>query len=351
MRLVPANRRGATIGTISIVIGVAPAIGPTVGGAILAGLGWRWIFGLVMILAVVMLLVALVWLHVPAKTKRTPLDILSVVLSALGFASLVYGLSSLGQRAAVPAPWITLPVGAVVLAFFVWRQVRLQRQEKPLLDLRTLSYARYRVALILSVFVFMALLGAGAVLLPIYLQNVLGHGALAAGLALLPGGIMMAAISQPVGSLYDRVGAKSLVLPGSIGMAVALFLFALLGPAAPLISVIGVDLLLMTSMAFMLTPLMTDSLSALPDHLYSHGSALLATLQQVAGALGSAALVAVAALGSSDPSGLPDAAGLRVAFLAAGGVGVGAIIVALLYKRGRVQPEAPAITEPQTVTV
>ncbi|MEO8906601.1 MAG: DHA2 family efflux MFS transporter permease subunit [Microbacteriaceae bacterium] len=345
MRLVPANRRGTMMGTISIVIGVAPAIGPTVGGAILAGLGWRWMFWLVLILAVAMFVIALVLLRVPSATRRVPLDVLSVALSAVGFAGLVYGLSSLGQAASAASAWFTLPVGAVALALFVWRQTLLQRRGRPFLDLRTLSHTRYRTALILSMLVFLALIGAGAILLPIYLQNVLGYGTFTAGLALLPGGIMMAAVSRPVGALYDRIGAKSLLVPGAVGMAAALFIFALLGASAPLLSVIGADMLLMASLGVMMTPLMTDALSVLSDDLYSHGSALLATLQQVAGALGSAVFVAVAALGSIHPSGIPDASGLRLAFIVAGCVGVVAIVVSLFYRRGKADAEVVRAAE------
>lgn len=119
MRLVPAERRGTIMGTIAIVIGVAPAIGPTIGGAILAGLGWRWMFWFMLILAAAMLFNALVTLRVPARTRNVPLDVLSVVLSAVGFAGVVYGFSSLGQAASIPSPWISLPVGAAALALFV----------------------------------------------------------------------------------------------------------------------------------------------------------------------------------------------------------------------------------------
>jgi DHA2 family lincomycin resistance protein-like MFS transporter len=338
MRLVPEDRRGTVMGTISIVIGVAPAIGPTVGGAIIAGLGWRWMFWLVLILAVVMFAIAAIRLRVPAELRAVPLDVLSVILSAFGFAGLVFGLSSFGQKNQIIPPWASLTIGIIALTLFIWRQKRLERSERPLLDLRVLGYSRYRLALILSAFMFMALLGAGAVLLPIYLQDVLGHGSFVAGLALLPGGLVMAAVSRPIGSLYDKIGAKPLVVPGSFGMAASLFFFGLLGPSAPLVAVIGCDMLLMASLGVMMTPLMTDSLGALPDELYSHGSALLTTLQQVAGALGSATFVAVAAMGSTHiTNATPDADGLRIAFLLAGCIGACAIVVALFYKRPAVQ--------------
>lgn len=338
MRLVPADKRGATMGTISIVIAVAPAIGPTVGGVILASLGWRWMFWLVLVLAGLVFLFSLGWLRVPGQTRRIPIDLVSVGVSAIGFAGVVYGLSSIGQNTGFLPAWASVTVGAAALAVFVWRQKRLQHTNWPLLDLRILNYARYRLALILSVFMFMALLGAGAVLLPIYLQTVLGYGSWVAGLALLPGGMVMAAASRPVGTLYDRMGARTLLIPGGIGMAAALTGFAVLGGTAPLAAVIGCDVALMLSLGLMITPLMADSLGALPDELYSHGSALLVTVQQVAGALGSATFVAAAALGSTAAGSTPDAAGLRLAFGVAACLGVGAVVVAVLYRQPKHEP-------------
>ena len=341
MRLVPAYKRGAMMGTISIVIGVAPAIGPTVGGAVLAALTWRWMFWLVLGLTLILFAIGFFFLQVPAERKDTPLDVGSVALSALGFAGLVYGLSSIGQAEIEYLPWIALAVSSVALVCFVWRQIVLQRQDRPLLDLRTLRFARFRLGVVMSVLVFMALLGAGAILLPIYLQNVLGHGTFAAGLALLPGGLAMAAVSRPAGSLYDRIGARPLMIPGAIGMAAALWLFAALGDGAPLGLVIATHVLLMLSLGTMMTPLMADSLGTLPDDLHSHGSALFATLQQVAGALGASVFVAVAALASRTAGEIPDAHGLAAGFGLAGCFGLIAVGTAFLFKRPRSIP-APA---------
>lgn len=344
MRLVPRDRRGAMMGTISIVIAVAPAIGPTVGGAILAGLSWRWMFLLPLILGAVVLAFGAVRLKVPARIKAVTLDAPSVVLSAVGFAALLYGLSTIGGGDGPVPSWLLIVAGAAVLAVFVWRQLRLGRTGNPLLNLATFGYVRFVVPVALSLLVFMALLGAGAVLLPIYLQAVLGHGTFVAGLALLPGGIAMALVSRPAGRLYDRHGARPLVIPGAVGMTAALWIFTLLGGDAPLAAVIGGDVLLMASLGTMMTPLLAESLGALPDPLYSHGSAALNTLQQVAGAIGSALFVSIATAASATHAGLPDAGGLATAFGVAGCVGFAAIVVSLLLKGPAPAPEAHSRT-------
>ncbi len=337
MRLVSPANRGATMGTITIVIAVAPAVGPTIGGAVLGWLGWRWMFWLVLPLSLLALVIGAVWMRLDAATRRVPLDIGSVLLSAIGFGGVLYGLSAMGESAGgnqpVP-PWAAVVVGVVALVLFATRQVRLQRDDRALLDLRPLTYRPFVVALVLAALLFMCLLGAGAILLPLYLQTVLRTGTFVSGLAVLPGGLVLGLLGRPVGRLFDRFGARPLVIPGSLAMAVSLCLFATLGPDSALGAVIGIHVLLMTGLGLMMTPLMTESLSVLPDHLYSHGSAILSTLQQVAGAFGTAVFVTVAAAGSAASSGAPDAAGLRTAFVVAGGVGVLAFITAL-FVRGR----------------
>ncbi|WP_007027236.1 DHA2 family efflux MFS transporter permease subunit, partial [Saccharomonospora iraqiensis] len=313
MRLVPAHRRGATMGTITIVIAVAPAVGPTIGGAVLASLGWRWMFWIVLPLALTALVIGAVWLHLDNPTRRLPLDLVSVVLSAIGFGGLLYGLSSFGEGGGghpVP-PWAPIVVGLAALTVFVLRQTRLQRHDRALLDLRPFTHRSFTVALVLAALLFMCLLGAGAIMLPLFLQTVLDTSTFVSGLAVLPGGLVLGLLGRPVGALFDRVGARPLVIPGASAMAVSLWLFTLLGPGSPLVLVIGIHIVLMTGLALMMTPLMTEALGSLPDHLYSHGSAILTTLQQLAGALGTAVFVTVAAVGSAGGGGAgPDADGL-----------------------------------------
>jgi MFS transporter, DHA2 family, lincomycin resistance protein len=258
-------------------------------------------------------------------------------LSAIGFGGVLYGLSSTGEQAGaeplVPA-WLPIVVGVVSLVVFTWRQLRLQRRDRALLDLRPFTHRSFVVALVLTALLFVCLIGAAAILLPLYLQTVLHTSTFVSGLAVLPGGLVLGLLGRPVGALFDKVGGRPLVIPGAAAMAVSLWLFTALGSDSPLIAVIGIHVLLMAGLGLMMTPLFTESLGSLPEHLYSHGSAILSTLQQVAGALGTAVFVSVATLGSHDTAaGSPDASGLHAAFIVAGCIGLVAFAGSWLIRR------------------
>ncbi|MEV1295860.1 MDR family MFS transporter [Pseudonocardia sp. NPDC049635] len=344
LRLVPVSRRGQTMGTISIVIAVAPAVGPALSGVILSALGWRWMFWLVLPIALVALAAGAARLRITAETSKTPLDVLSVLISAIAFSGLVYGLSAIGESAAagggeegLPA-WVPLVVGLLALAVFVYRQIRLQRTAAPLLDLRPFAIRRYTMAVILVAVGFMSLFGA-IILLPLYIQDVLGGSAFVAGLVVLPGGLVMGLVAPFIGRAYDRVGARPLVIPGALLLSAVMWGFTTLGATSPIWLVVLLHIGLSVALGLMFTPLMTDALGALPGELYSHGSAILTTLQQVAGAAGTALFITVMTLASAG-SGV-DAAGVHAAFLTAAFVSLLVLVVALFVGR-REAPRAAA---------
>ena len=348
MRLVPAERRGRTMGTITIVIAVAPAIGPTMSGLILGALGWRWMFWVVLPIAATALIIGAARLRIPADVRRVPLDVASALISAVAFSGLLFGFSSIGEAMRGEArvtPWIPIVIGALALAIFVTRQLRLQRDNRALLDLRPFNHRSFVVAIILVVLSMMALFGA-LILLPLYLQGVLGASTLATGLVLLPGGLVMGLLGPVVGRLFDRLGARPLVVPGAIVLCVALWLFTTLGAASPLWMIIAIHVVLTVGLSLMFTPLMTDALGSLPGDLYSHGSAIVTTLQQVAGAAGTALFVAVMTLGSADPSGAIDATGTHMAFLVAAVISI--VVVGLSFLVGR--PSSTTKPTPETAT-
>ncbi|MCW5696837.1 MAG: DHA2 family efflux MFS transporter permease subunit [Bauldia sp.] len=295
MTLVPPESRGRTMGFISIVISVAPALGPTVSGLILSALDWRFMFILVLPIAVAALALGAAKIPNVGNPRKAPLDVVSVMLSAFGFGGLVYGLSSLGESGGVepvvPA-WLSLTVGGAVLAVFVLRQLAQQRENRALLDLRTFTSKVFSVSVLLMVINMMALFGA-MILLPIYLQNVAGLTTLQTGLLLLPGGLLMGLCAPFIGALYDRHGPTPLIVPGAVVVSTALWILTLVGADSSMFLVLGAHLVLMGGLSLMFTPLFSTSLGSLPMALYSHGSAVIGTVQQVAGAAGTALFIAL----------------------------------------------------------
>ena len=346
MNVVPVTRRGATMGVISVVISVAPATGPTVGGVILEHLTWRWMFGTVAPIALAALVAGSVWVRDVTERRRVPLDVVSGLLSAAGFASLVFGLSSIGEAAAGHAPlppMLPIAAGVVVLSAFAARQLRLG--DAALLDLRVLARPGYAVPLGVLLVGMMALFGT-LILLPLYLQSVLGWDAQATGLALLPGGLVMASVAYVTGRAYDRVGPRPLVRPGAVLAAAGLWGYALLlGPTTTAGLVTALHITLSAGLGLLFGPLMTTALGALDRPQYPHGSALLSTLQQVAAATGTAVFITVLTVGTA--AGLAAGAGqmeatlrgVHTAFLTGAVVHLVSLVGAFRVRRPAPAPE------------
>src|SRR5699024_8130945 len=180
--------------------------------------------------------------------------------------------------------------GVITLVLFIWRQVLLQRTDAALLDLRPFRSRPFSVGISMMLISMGALFGT-LILLPIYLQNVMGLTTLQTGLVLFPGGLSMGLLAPLVGRLFDKIGPRPLVIPGSMVVAAALGLMTRLTPTSPTWDVVTNHLLLSVGLALLMTPLMTSALGSLPQHLYSHGSAIMNTLQQLAAAAGTAMFI------------------------------------------------------------
>ncbi|WP_338051467.1 DHA2 family efflux MFS transporter permease subunit [Pseudonocardia acidicola] len=328
MTLVPPARRGAVMGNISIVIAVAPAIGPTVSGLVLDLLGWRFMFWLVLPIALIALGLGRRQIVDIGEPGHTPIDVPSVVFSALGFGGLVYGLSTIGQSSGSTPPvlvWVSFAVGVLGLVAFVGRQFVLQRTDRALLDLRTFRARTFTMATAMMMLMMATLLGT-IVVLPIYMQNVLMLTPLSTGLLLLPGGLLMGLLGPVVGRLYDRFGARALLVPGTVATSAALWSTTLFSTDSPIVLVLGFHLLLSVGLAFVFTPLFTAGLGAVAPHLYSYGSAIFGTTQQLAGAAGVALLVSVLSVRSAELA----AGGSPVVEQTAGGVHIAFVVAACL---------------------
>jgi DHA2 family lincomycin resistance protein-like MFS transporter len=334
LTLVPLAKRGAVMGNVSIAISVAPAMGPTVSGLILEHFTWRFMFVFVLPVALAALAIGAKYLTNVGETEKSKLDFLSVVLTVPAFGGLVYGLSQIGgghggQSGPGAVAIAALVVGVASLAVFVLRQLRLQKAEAPLLDLRAFNFRMFTVSVLLMVVAMVALFGA-VILLPLYLQEIRGLGSLETGLALLPGGLAMGLLGPFIGRLFDKVGPLPLTVTGSVLLVVALWQFSMLDAGTPVWWIITLHVVLSFGLALLFTPAFTTGLNPLPPHLYSHGSAIMSTTQQVAGAAGTALLVSIFAVVSAT-SGL--VAGMSAAFLTATVIAVAAVVLSAMMRK------------------
>ncbi|WP_216898510.1 MDR family MFS transporter [Nocardia alni] len=358
MTVVPERDRGRVMGNVTLAISVAPAMGPVISGLVLQIASWRWLFALVLPIAGAVTWFGLRQLENIGEPETGSIDWLSVVFAALGFGGLVFGLSRFGEGS-VAEPTLIVAAGLILIGAFAGRQIRLQRTGTPLLDLRTLRFGPYTKGLILMAVAFLAMLGS-MMLLPLYLQNLRHLSPLATGLLVMPGGLAMGVLGPTVGRLFDRFGGRILVIPASVGITLALAGFTQISLGTPYWQILALHILLMLSLAAAFTPVFTLSLGALPEHLYSHGSSMLGTLQQVAAAFGTALVITVMSSRSTTliahgtnplTAGLD---GLRLAFVVSAALSVLVIVAAILLPNRSSTPleevaaSTDAVDEPVT---
>ena len=327
---------------MTVVISLAPAFGPTVSGFILNYFSWNFVFWFMVPFVVFILLVGVKYISNVGESTEKPFDIISVPLAAIGFGGLVYALSDIETLMVGSFVPIIVGVAAIIaLVVFVLRQLSLGKRDQAFLDLRVFAVPGFAIAIVLVMVIFGLLLGLVTVL-PIYLQKALLVTTAVSGLVVMPGGLLQGLAAPFIGRLYDRVGVRPLMIPGIIVLAISTGLLAWaayqrFGP----IAMAMLYVLFEVGIAFGITPLYTASLSSLPAHLYSHGSATLSTAQQLASAIGVAILVAVLTqqTNSKVAAGAPlvdaTAHGATSAFLVATILAVVAVLLSFFIKQAK----------------
>ena len=288
----PPHRRGKIMGLIGLVIMFAPAIGPTLSGVIVEYLGWRYLFIIVIPFALFSILFGHKYLVNVSEVTKPKIDVVSIVFSTIGFGSLVYGFSAVGESAngfLSPNVLILIIIGVIGIALFAMRQFKL---EEPVMDLRVFKYPMFTHAVLLFLIIIMAMF-ASEIILPIYMQGPLALSAATAGLILLPGSLLNGIMSPFMGHLFDKFGPRVLMIPATIVLSGTMFMMSRLTTETALwVVVVGYILLMLTVSAIMM-PAETNGLNQLPKRLYPHGTAVMSTLQPVAGAIGVSVFISI----------------------------------------------------------
>lgn len=328
----PVEKRGSAMGTFGLVIAFAPAIGPSLSGWIVDHLPWQTLFYMMLPIAIIDLIIAYFLLKNVTERTFPRLDVLSIILSTLGFGGLLFGFGTAGDAGWISAEvLIPLVIGAITLTLFITRQFKL---EQPILEFRILRYRMFTLNTLLGMCVFIVMVG-GMMVLPLYMQNMNDFSAMESGLVLLPGAAVMGLMSPVTGRVFDAIGAKWLAIAGFVLLTGTTFLFARLAPDTSFVYLAVVNTVRMFGVAMVMMPVTTAALNQLPSHLIPHGTALNNTLRQIAASVGTAALVTIMVSAARNPETYGMAGlvhGANVAFFVAACVGILGVIGSFFIK-------------------
>ncbi|RLR02109.1 DHA2 family efflux MFS transporter permease subunit [Staphylococcus aureus] len=286
----PPEKRGAAMGTMGIAMILAPAIGPTLSGYIVQNYHWNVMFYGMFIIGILAILVGFVWFKLYQYTTNPKADIPGIIFNTIGFGALLYGFSEAGNKGWGSVEIETMfAIGIIFIILFVIRELRMKA---PMLNLEVLKFPTFTLTTVINMVVMLSLYG-GMILLPIYLQNLRGFSALDSGLLLLPGSLIMGLLGPFAGKLLDTIGLKPLAIFGIAVMTYATWELTKLNMDTPYMTIMGIYVLRSFGMAFIMMPMVTAAINALPGRLASHGNAFLNTMRQLAGSIGTAILVTV----------------------------------------------------------
>lgn len=286
----PVNKRGTAMGLVGLVISFAPAIGPALSGWIIANYSWRILFFIILPIALLDVIIAIIAMKNVTELTYPKIDIFSIILSSFGFGGLLYGFTSAGNNGWTDVlTIITLGVGIISLCLFVLRQMRMNH---PMLEFRVFKSFIFTLTTILGMIGFMGLIGVET-LIPLYMQNMRDFTAMEAGLALLPGALVMGFMSPITGRIFDRIGARWLVITGLVIITFSTLAFSNLNPTTSFAYITIMYSVRMFGLSMVMMPATTAGLNQLPKRLLAHGAAMSNTMRQIAASIGTALIVTV----------------------------------------------------------
>lgn len=332
LMIFPVNKRGAAMGLIGLVISFAPAIGPALSGYVTEHYSWRVLFYIILPIAIIDIAIAFFALKNVTEVQKPKLDIPSIIFSSFGFGGLLYGFTSAGNHGwSALITILSLTIGVTSLVIFIYRQLRLKH---PMLEFRVFTYSIFPFAVAIGMIAFIGLIGVET-LIPLYMQNMRDFTAFEAGLTLLPGAVITGLMSPISGRIFDKFGAKKLVMVGLIILTLSSFAFIRLDTSTTTYLTIMYSIR-MLGLSMVLMPIATAGLNQLPKRLIPHGTAMDNTMRQIAASVGTAILVTVMTTSEKSATSKelmnPDIYGANVAFVVVALLSLCGLIISFFIK-------------------
>ncbi|QSY58815.1 DHA2 family efflux MFS transporter permease subunit [Bifidobacterium imperatoris] len=278
----PLEQRGAMLGIVSLVTCAAPAIGPVFGGVVMEYLNWHWIFYIMLPFLLLAFLLGIGTVPEIRHGEKAAISVPSLLMVAVGLASVILAVSFFAEWNGDWRFWVVLMFGVAMSAAFAWVQLRM---EHPLIEVRVFTYSGFTLGMLILLMASGSVLGLNF-LLPILLQRGFGMGSLIAALALLPGAVVGAVSAPVVGSMLKSHFPPKFIIIGFAGTAIMDVVFVTLSGNVWVVAIAYA--FFMAFSGFVLVPDQTHALNQLPARLNADGSAAMNTIQQLAGAIGTA---------------------------------------------------------------
>ncbi|SDP46556.1 DHA2 family efflux MFS transporter permease subunit [Halobacillus aidingensis] len=348
LMIFPVHKRGAAMGYIGLVISFAPAIGPALSGYITSAYTWRYLFWMILPLAILIIVLAYFILKNVTELSYPKVDPISIILSSIGFGGLLYGFTLAGNQGWTSIDTVTvLIIGAVTLTLFIRRQLRMHH---PMLEFRVFKYPVFAITTVIAMITFLGLIGAET-LIPLYMQDMRDFSAFESGLALLPGAVITAFMSPITGRIFDKIGARLLAVVGLTIITGASLAFSFLNIETTFTAITVLYAIRMFGLSMVMMPVTTAGLNQLPKKLIPHGAAMSNTMRMVAASVGTAILVTVmtttAQSAESNPSiDHPSIYGVNIAFFIVTALSLAGLVLAFFVKR-TYPPDEEQVNEPE----
>ncbi|MSA61173.1 MFS transporter [Gordonibacter pamelaeae] len=315
LEVAPREKLGTYMGIMGAMTTLGPSLSVIVAGVLLAAFSWHMLMAVFAVLSAACLVFGAVMLGDIAKLTHPKLDAPSVALVGVALIGLMYGVSTVFSGSIAVAVGAAV-VGAAFLVLFVRRQKRL---EQPLIDLRPLSVRPFAVGVVVNMLSLVTIFAMN-IIVPTYLQSVLGMDSLVASLALFPAIMLSCVASLLAGRVYDRHGARVLLPVGFLLIGVFAALVSVFISTGSVLVIALLYIPVICGSALIIGPVQSFALSHLDPELNPHGVTVMSTGFQIAGCIGSSLFTGVyaAVLGGQAAAGASTFDAASTGFLAAG---------------------------------
>ena len=296
LRLYPKEKHGTVMAAYSMAAMVSSVVGPTYAGLIMDTFGWRGVFVSLFIIGVLIIVGGILFMKNVTDKEPAELNVLYVALSSMGFATFLIGVSNIsGGLFSLKSGGLIL-VGITLLIVFSILQLK---SEKPMLNLRVFINPSFRIAVILSLCMYLISMGT-AMVLPLFAKSLCGFSDTAYGLATIFGSLLSVAAALSAGKIYDKMGIKPMFIAGTGLFAVFSILGLFFSQDTSILYIALVFSLQTVAMSSLNSPTTAMALGGLEGRERVDGSAIFNTLRQISSSLSSTLAVLIFTLGGSD---------------------------------------------------